>query len=163
VLVERRHQRLRAMSSLPSLRASPSDLSVQPSRKAIVPPSSMKATGRTTTITMAMRMPPSIGPSSPDPGPRFHFDQRPERELGHPGGGGGRAAAAEPARGGLFHRGEAPNGAQKPGVLPEVGERRPLAGQRAPRVAAARVCPPRPPAAAQPAVQDPDLAGHDQP
>src|SRR5690606_6786205 len=88
-------QRLRAISSLPALRSSASSLSVQPRTADTTAPDISTATGMTTTRTSTMRTAPSMAPSSPDPRPRLHFDQRAQRQLGHAHRGPSRPVVAE--------------------------------------------------------------------
>src|SRR5690606_28070336 len=88
-------QRLSAISSLPSWRRSASAFSDQPRTAAMIGVVTRTATGMTTTSAMTIRTAPSMGPSSPDPRPGLHFDQRAERELGHADGRAGRPVVAE--------------------------------------------------------------------
>src|SRR5690606_9018936 len=122
-------QRLSAISSLPSWRRSASSFSVQPSTAAMTGVVIRTPTGMTTTSAMTIRTAPSMGPSSPDPRPRLHFDQRAERQLGHADGRAGRPVVAEDLRVDLVHHRVVAHVAQEDGGLHHVAERGALGGQ----------------------------------
>src|SRR5262245_27770613 len=88
----------------------------------------MMITGRTSS-TITMRTAPSMASSSPDVGPRLHFDQRAERQLGDADGGAGRAVIAEYGDVGLVHLGVVAHVAQEDRGLDHVGQLGALGGE----------------------------------
>src|SRR5688572_32388128 len=153
-----------SISSLPSWVASPFSLSVQPSRPATTAPVIITETGMATRRMTTRTIGPSMASSCPDVGPGFHLHEGAERQVGHADRRAGWAVVPEELHVDLVHlRVVAAEVAEEDRGLRDVGQRRPLALEQPREVGDGLAELVLEAAADELAVDDPDLAGHDEP